>query len=41
MVVGLGLSNVRDIAEAHGGRLEAASDGRGRGAVFTLCLPLR
>lgn len=37
---GLGLSNVREIAEAHGGRLEAESAGRGRGATFRLVVPL-
>ena len=37
---GLGLSNVREIAEAHGGRLEVDSAGPGQGACFTLILPL-
>ncbi len=40
IATGLGLSNVRAIAEAHGGRLDVHSDGTGRGAVFALCLPL-
>ena len=37
---GLGLSLVKKIAEAHGGRIQAASAGRGQGATFTLRLPL-
>lgn len=36
--LGLGLSNVRDIVEAHGGRVTAASPGRGRGATFEIVL---
>jgi PAS domain S-box-containing protein len=38
--LGLGLAIARSIAEAHGGRLYAASDGPGRGTTFTLELPL-
>ncbi len=38
---GLGLSNVRQIARAHGGDVTAASDGPGKGAIFSLRLPLR
>ena len=37
--LGLGLAISRSLAEAHGGRLDAASPGRGRGATFTLELP--
>ena len=38
---GLGLANAKEIVEAHGGRVLAESDGRDRGAVFTIELPLR
>ena len=37
--LGLGLAIVREIAQAHGGRVEAFSEGIGRGAKFTLRLP--
>jgi PAS domain S-box-containing protein len=37
--LGLGLAIGRAIAEMHGGTLTAASEGRGRGATFTLSLP--
>ncbi|HUZ21291.1 MAG TPA: ATP-binding protein [Acidimicrobiales bacterium] len=37
---GIGLTIARAIAEAHGGALTAASPGRGRGASFTLELPV-
>lgn len=37
--LGLGLAISRSIAEAHGGRLTAASGGPGRGSRFTLELP--
>lgn len=36
---GLGLFIVRSIAERHGGRAYASSEGEGRGATVTLCLP--
>jgi PAS domain S-box-containing protein len=39
--LGLGLSIVRYIAEAHGGSITAQSEGRGKGATFTLTLPIR
>jgi PAS domain S-box-containing protein len=37
--LGIGLSLARGLAELHGGRLEAHSEGRGRGSAFTLRLP--
>jgi signal transduction histidine kinase len=39
--LGLGLSIVRYIAEAHGGSVTAESEGRGRGATFIVTLPIR
>jgi CheY-like chemotaxis protein len=38
--LGLGLAISRKIVDLHGGSLEAASEGKGRGAEFTLRLPL-
>ena len=38
--LGLGLSIVRGIAEAHGGRAWAESPGPGQGTTFTLAIPL-
>lgn len=37
--VGLGLSIVRYLVEAHGGQVSATSGGTGRGATFTVTLP--
>ncbi len=37
---GIGLAIVRAIVEAHGGIVEAASDGAGHGATFTVQLPI-
>lgn len=38
--LGLGLAIVREVAELHGGSIVAESSGRGRGAAFTVTLPL-
>jgi histidine kinase/DNA gyrase B/HSP90-like ATPase len=38
--LGLGLSIVRHIVEMHGGSVDAASDGEGKGATFRVRLPL-
>jgi CheY-like chemotaxis protein len=37
--LGIALTLVKRIAELHGGRAEAASDGPGRGSTFTVILP--
>ena len=37
--LGLGLAIAKEIAELHGGTLKVTSQGRGRGASFTLTLP--
>jgi CheY-like chemotaxis protein/two-component sensor histidine kinase len=37
--LGLGLAIARHIAEGHGGQVEAASEGLGRGATFSVTLP--
>jgi signal transduction histidine kinase/ActR/RegA family two-component response regulator len=39
--VGLGLSIARQLVEAHAGVIHAASDGAGKGATFTVMLPLQ
>jgi len=38
--LGLGLSIVRSLVELHGGAIHAASDGMGKGATFTVTLPI-
>ena len=38
--LGLGLAIARQLAELHGGTMHAASEGLGKGATFTLKLPL-
>lgn len=37
--IGLGLSIVKQVIEAHGGTVAASSDGRGKGSTFVVMLP--
>jgi len=39
--LGLGLTIARELAEMHGGTIQAASDGEGKGATFTVRLPIQ
>jgi len=38
--LGIGLTLVKQVVEIHGGRVEAHSDGHGKGSMFTVRLPL-
>ncbi len=38
--LGLGLALVRDLVSLHGGTVQARSDGRDKGSVFTVRLPM-
>ena len=37
--LGIGLALARELVQAHGGRIEAASPGPGKGATFTIEVP--
>jgi PAS domain S-box-containing protein len=39
--LGIGLALVKNIVDLHGGRVEALSEGKGRGSEFVVLLPLR
>ncbi len=39
--LGIGRAIVRELVEAHGGTVEASSQGEGQGATFTITLPGR
>ena len=39
--LGLGLGIAREIVELHGGIIDVASDGLGRGTIVTVLIPLR
>ncbi len=38
--LGLGLAITRQLVELHGGKIEARSEGEGRGSTFIVCLPV-
>ena len=38
--LGIGLTLVQRLVELHGGRIEASSDGPGRGSTFRVALPV-
>jgi PAS domain S-box-containing protein len=39
--LGIGLAIAKQLVDLHGGEIRAQSDGEGRGASFTVCLPLQ
>jgi PAS domain S-box-containing protein len=38
--LGIGLTIAKRLVEMHGGSIEAASGGQGKGSIFTVCLPV-